>query len=66
MIRDGYGGGGNLASAGPSTSGHLVDVGLVRFPDPLAAGSVSGFQYPKKWEIFLRGLLAQPFDKAEG
>ena len=26
---------------------------IVRFPDPLAIGSGSGFQYPKKWEIFL-------------
>ena len=39
---------------------------VVRFPNPLATGSGSGFQYPKKWEIFLRGLLAQPFDNAEG
>ena len=39
---------------------------LLRFPYPLATGSESGFQYPKKWEIFLRGLLAQPFDNAEG
>ena len=30
----------------------------VRFPDPLATGSGLGFQYPKKWEIFLlMGLL---------
>ena len=26
---------------------------VVRFPNPLATGSGLGFQYPKKWEIFL-------------
>ena len=39
---------------------------LVRFPNPLAAGSGLGFQYPKKWEIFLWGALAQPFGDAQG
>ena len=43
-----------------------IRAGLVRFPDPLTIGSGSGFQYPKKWEIFLWGHLAQPFDNAEG
>ena len=45
---------------------HHVKKTLVRFPAPLATGSGSGFQYPKKWEIFLWGLLAQPFGDAQG
>ena len=43
-----------------------VTVQLVRFPNPLATGSGLGFQYPKKWEIFLWGALAQPFGDAQG
>ena len=39
---------------------------VVRFPNPLATGSGLGFQYPKKWEIFLWGFLAQPFGDAQG
>ena len=39
---------------------------IVRFPNPLAIGSGLGFQCPKKWELFLWGLLAQPFGDAQG
>ena len=39
---------------------------IVRFPNPLATGSGLGFQCPKKWELFLWGLLAQPFGDAQG
>ena len=39
---------------------------LVRFPNPLTLGSGLGFQYPKKWEIFLWGLPARPFGNAQG
>ena len=39
---------------------------FVWFPNPLATGSGLGFQCPKKWEIFLWGLLAQPFGDAQG
>ena len=39
---------------------------IVRFPNPLATGSGLGFQYPKKWEIFLWGLLPQPFGNDQG
>ena len=39
---------------------------LVRFPNPLTTGSGLGFQYPKKWEIFLWGLPARPFGNAQG
>ena len=45
---------------------HHVGCLVVRFPNPLATGSGLGFQCPKKWELFLWGLLAQPFGDAQG
>ena len=45
---------------------HKVHWPVVRFPNPLATGSGLGFQCPKKWELFLWGLLAQPFGDAQG
>ena len=44
----------------------MVGALVVRFPNPLTTGSGLGFQYPKKWEIFLWGLPARPFGNAQG